>query len=110
MTETISGTQIQEEPSLRDRVQEILDRTDKPKAGQVALSSEAAVEKLRALLSGLPEIHPVFEPSLRNDGVYEYTETGTCDGSQSWNFRRTPAFHSNPSSWEEIESIPEGLK
>lgn len=106
MTETTSG--VQAEPILRDRIQAILDRTDRPKSGEVAITSEEAVDRLRVILSELPEIHPVFEPSLRNDGVHEYTETGSCDGTQSWRYRRTPAFHSNPSSWEEIESIPAG--
>lgn len=100
----------QKEPSLQERIQAILDRTDQPKAGEVAISSEEAVDRLRVILSELPEIHPVFEPSLRNDGTHEYTSTGSCDGSQTWNYRRTPAFHSKPSSWESIESIPEGAR
>jgi hypothetical protein len=51
-----------------------------------------------------------FEETLRNDGVYEYTSTGSCDGSQTFAFRRLPALAANPSPWEEITDIPEEAK
>lgn len=51
-----------------------------------------------------------FEETLRNDGVYEYTSTGSCDGSQTFLFRRLPALAANPSPWEEITEIPEEAK
>jgi hypothetical protein len=51
-----------------------------------------------------------FEETLRNDGVYEYTSTGSCDGSKTFTFRRLPALAANPSPWEEITDIPEEAK
>lgn len=70
-----------------------------------------ALEDLDRILNGeVPKLRTIFEETLRNDGVYEYTSTGSCDGSQSFFFRRKPAISANPSSWESIESIPEGAK
>lgn len=71
----------------------------------------AAVSDLNGILTDQnPKLRTVFEETLRNDGVYEYTSTGSCDGSETYNFRRKPAIAANPSAWESIESIPEGAK
>lgn len=70
-----------------------------------------ALEDLDRLLNGeTPKLRTVFEETLRNDGIYEYTSTGSCDGSQSFAFRRKPAIAANPSSWESIDEIPEEAK
>lgn len=81
-------------------------------AFRLALANyHAAIADLNGILTGsAPKLKTVFEETLRNDGVYEYTSTGTCDGSQSFAFRRKPAIVANPSSWESIEEIPEGAK
>lgn len=48
---------------------------------------------------------PAWEPSLLNDGVYEYTQTSTCDGSTVYNYRRLPRlqYQGKHPSWESCE-------
>lgn len=59
---------------------------------------------------GDSKLRAVFEETLRNDGVYEYTSTGSCDGAETFEFRRSPAFAAIPSRWDQINGIPKEAK
>lgn len=85
--------------------------TSEPAFRRALANYHSALEDLDRILNGeAPKLRTVFEETLRNDGLYEYTSTGSCDGSQSFAFRRKPAIAANPSAWESIESIPKEAK
>lgn len=85
--------------------------SDQP-AFRLALANyHTALADLDRILNGEdPKLKTVFEGTLRNDGFHEYTSTGSCDGTQTFTFRRSPALAANPSRWEEITEIPEEAK
>lgn len=100
----------------RAELQKIIDR-QRPAESETDLTIDEnlyrqALVQIEAILNGEKPrlIRTVFEETLRNDGVYEYTSTGSCDGSEHYYFRRHPALSANPTAWEPINGIPEGAK
>jgi hypothetical protein len=72
--------------------------------GKIAGYDEAMTEvavSLEAVKAETPA-EPAWSELLSNDGEYEYTSTGSCDGSQAWFYRRRPALHRDAGSWETI--------
>lgn len=57
------------------------------------------------IAAGYRKITPSWEPTLVNDGVYEYTISSDCDGSSVQHWRRIPGqtYEGRPSPWEAYE-------
>ena len=108
-------TEQNDQPGIdwRAKLDEILSKPRTKTSADAPVIDEQALYRALAEVERIvngeePNSRILFEPSLKNDGTYEYTSTGSCDGTQTWNLRRTPAVR--PGAWEEITEIPEGAK
>jgi len=63
--------------------------------GLQAIIRAAQAEALRDA-----RVTPRFSDSVPNDGVYEYTSTSDCDGSNRRYLRRKPQYHGDYHPWE----------
>ena len=83
----------------RDELAEIIRAID----GPATIGGMDIVDAI--LAAGYVKADPVWEPSLLNDGVHEFTTTGSCDGLESWHWKRKPrlSYDSGHFGWEKNE-------